>query len=95
MILKDMRNSCRIHQLNKQCVFNNGKYILYIMRCIRTNDSPSLQFSIEEANLLKIPLICAFFYCPGLNFLIYLLFSVFYLNSNYLNYGIYNKFHYT
>lgn len=55
-------NSKRIHQLNKQMIFNGGKYILYIMRCIRQKSSPALTFSCKRANLLNVPVISAFFY---------------------------------
>ncbi|MEF3280344.1 MAG: deoxyribodipyrimidine photo-lyase [Elusimicrobiota bacterium] len=56
----------RIKILNNSQPFSKGKYVLYMMQSSqRVEENPALNFAIEKANELNIPLITAFAIMPS------------------------------
>ncbi|MFH4981335.1 hypothetical protein AB6A40_008044 [Gnathostoma spinigerum] len=56
--------SSRIQPMNRQVVAK-GKYVLYILRSMRSKDSPALSFASQQANDSKVPVLAVYFYIPG------------------------------
>jgi len=53
----------RVFKLNEKQENKKGKYVLYCMKSsIREDFNLSLEFAIEKANKLNMPLLVAFFY---------------------------------
>ncbi|VDO38057.1 unnamed protein product [Brugia timori] len=55
--------SPRIQPLNKQNIVA-GKYVLLLVRCIRSQQSPSFSFASQKANEHGVPILVTFIYQP-------------------------------